>query len=156
MAVNRERLHQNLALNGCDNVVVVEEAAGARTGTARFASRADRHQTGWGGFAETGDVEVPIRTLDEILAEHGVTSVDFLKVDVEGGEPDVLEGATRLLDSPDFHGPVLIEINELRLGERGHSGAGVIATLTSRGFREVTIEAGLDPERGDRNLVFVR
>lgn len=37
-------------------------------------------------------VEVPVRRLDSILEEHGVETVDFLKVDVEGGEKQVLAG----------------------------------------------------------------
>ncbi len=38
------------------------------------------------------DVAVPIRTLDDILSEVGVRSIDFLKIDVEGLEPAVLRG----------------------------------------------------------------
>jgi FkbM family methyltransferase len=156
MPVNRQRLRENLALNGCENVTVVEEAAGARVGTERFASRSEKHQTSWGGFAAGGDVEVTTKPLDDILDDLAVRQVDFLKIDVEGGEPEVIEGAKRLLDSPTFNGPILVEINELRLGERGHSGDAVIASLTERGFQDVTREFGLDPTHGDRNLVFVR
>lgn len=39
-------------------------------------------------------VEVPARTLDSVLADAGVEGVDFLSVDVEGAEPDVLRGIT--------------------------------------------------------------
>ena len=156
MAVNRDRLHRNVELNGFTNIEVVAEAAGERVGTERFASRSARHQTSWGGFAESGDVEVHTRPLDAILAGLGVDGIAFLKIDVEGGEPDVLAGAKALLDTPRFTGPLLIEINELRLGERGHSGDAVIAMLTDKGFRDVTTELGLDPTHGDRNLVFVR
>ena len=35
---------------------------------------------------------VLMRTLDELLAEHGISSVDFLSIDVEGAEIDVLKG----------------------------------------------------------------
>jgi len=36
---------------------------------------------------------VAMRTLSAIVAEHGADDVDFLKIDVEGAEPDVLAGA---------------------------------------------------------------
>jgi len=35
---------------------------------------------------------VPVRTLDSMLTESGVTRVDFLSLDVEGAELDVLAG----------------------------------------------------------------
>jgi FkbM family methyltransferase len=38
-------------------------------------------------------VKAPIRTLATLCAEHRVAAVDFLKIDVEGAEADVLAGA---------------------------------------------------------------
>lgn len=47
-------------------------------------------------YAATGmefvEWEVPVRTLDEILAEVSIDHVDFLKIDAEGMEPEVLRG----------------------------------------------------------------
>jgi FkbM family methyltransferase len=37
-------------------------------------------------------VEVEVRTLDEVLAELGDPKIDFLSIDVEGGEMQVMEG----------------------------------------------------------------
>lgn len=36
--------------------------------------------------------QYPVRTLAEIFTEHAVETVDFLKIDVEGAEKDVLDG----------------------------------------------------------------
>jgi hypothetical protein len=36
---------------------------------------------------------LPMRRLQSLIAEHGITRVDFLKIDVEGAEADVLAGA---------------------------------------------------------------
>jgi FkbM family methyltransferase len=50
------------------------------------------------GLAVTGvvaeaEIKVPVRTLDDILAEAGAPSpIDFVSIDVEGHEPDVLAG----------------------------------------------------------------
>lgn len=38
------------------------------------------------------DYEVEVTTLKDIFKQHNVTSIDFLKIDVEGFEPEVLEG----------------------------------------------------------------
>jgi FkbM family methyltransferase len=35
---------------------------------------------------------VPVRTLSSVIREHGITNVDYLKIDVEGGEISVLDG----------------------------------------------------------------
>ncbi len=40
-------------------------------------------------------LEVELRTLDEVIPKN--TKIDFIKIDVEGGEYDVLKGAKRLL-----------------------------------------------------------
>ena len=46
----------------------------------------------------TGDViHVPVHRLDDTLAARGIDRVRFVKIDVEGLEPEVLLGASRLL-----------------------------------------------------------
>ncbi len=42
-------------------------------------------------------ISVPSARLDSVASMLNLSLVDLLKVDVEGGEPEVLEGATRLL-----------------------------------------------------------
>ncbi len=50
--------------------------------------------------SRTSDVvRVPVRRLDDVLAARGVHRVRFLKIDVEGLEPEVLLGARGLLAS---------------------------------------------------------
>ena len=38
------------------------------------------------------EVDVPLRSLESLFRELGITSVDVLKIDVEGAEPDVVRG----------------------------------------------------------------
>ncbi|MDE1170060.1 MAG: FkbM family methyltransferase [Verrucomicrobium sp.] len=42
-------------------------------------------------------VEVEIRTLDTVCAEEGIEHIDLLKIDTEGAELKVLQGAARLI-----------------------------------------------------------
>lgn len=58
-------------------------------------------------------IEVPAATLDTVLDEAGVEQVDFLSVDVEGAEPDVLRGLTLSRYKPRL---VLVDDTE-RFGE---------------------------------------
>jgi len=55
-------------------------------------------------------VRIEVRTLDEVVDEAGLERVDFVKVDVEGHEWALLQGAEKLLTN---HRPTwLVEINE--------------------------------------------
>jgi FkbM family methyltransferase len=45
---------------------------------------------GWEGQEWDASIEVPVMTLDRLVAEHGPPR--FVKIDVEGFEPDVLRG----------------------------------------------------------------
>ncbi len=42
-------------------------------------------------------IKVAVQTLDRFLAEQSIARVDFIKMDVEGGELGVLRGAARML-----------------------------------------------------------
>jgi FkbM family methyltransferase len=52
--------------------------------------RATRGATGWEGQEWDAQIEVPVATLDQLIAEHGLPH--FVKIDVEGCEVDVLRG----------------------------------------------------------------
>ena len=75
-----------------DNVVVLQRAVSDQAGEVRFSEEADLHLSSVGH----GDLAVPATTLDHYVEETGVEPT-FVKIDVEGHEPAVLRGATRLL-----------------------------------------------------------
>jgi FkbM family methyltransferase len=93
-------------LYGRDKAVVLEESAvGGRTGTIALKLNLDnptistaseafiaaaQHAPGWEGQHWTRTVQVPITTLDALIARHGMPQ--FLKIDVEGYEAEVLAG----------------------------------------------------------------
>jgi FkbM family methyltransferase len=62
----------------------------------------------------TGTIEVDLVTLDEVLEKAGNPKVDFLSIDVEGGELDVLRGFSLAKHEPAL---VLVEdhVESLRL-----------------------------------------
>jgi FkbM family methyltransferase len=62
------------------------------------------------GDFKVSEISVPGKTLDAIFAEQGIARVDFLTIDVEGHEWDVLQGFTISRWKPEI---VIIERNTL-------------------------------------------
>jgi FkbM family methyltransferase len=81
------RNHQSEELR--DRVFVHPFAASDRRQRLRF------NADGVGSAVDRfGSIEVETITLDEVLANEAVT---FIKMDIEGGEPDAIDGATQLI-----------------------------------------------------------
>jgi FkbM family methyltransferase len=99
-----ELLHQNVDMNWLgDRVSIVPQAAHAARGTIRFSVPSGMYGLGstyvHGGGPQTKFTEFRVETesLDAGLAEHRF--LDLVKIDVEGGEADVLDGMVDLLAS---------------------------------------------------------
>lgn len=71
-----------------------------------------------------GTMDVPVRTLDQILTDAALPHIDFMSIDVEGHELEVLDGFDL-----DRWRPRLILIEDLLLHLRLHR------ALTQRGYR---------------------
>jgi FkbM family methyltransferase len=78
-----------------DRVTVHDVAAGATNGTSRFT--VEPALRGNGRLSDDGTVEVNVRRLDSTLRSD--LPIHLLKIDVEGAEAAVLEGAAGLLAS---------------------------------------------------------
>lgn len=87
------------------NVEVVEAAAGEHPATLDLYS--NEAASGWASLHERGDSfargarfttrQVPVVTLDSVIAEKDIRIVDFLKLDIEGHELFALRGTRRAL-----------------------------------------------------------
>jgi FkbM family methyltransferase len=122
---NAERLRANTELSGLSGVLRVHDAAVTSREGRVTLFRSDAAHSGWGSLTEFKDIaadraEVEAVTLDSFLAREGITHVDFLKVDVEAGEFELLEGARSALTAGVFR-QVFIEFNGPRLAERGRT-----------------------------------
>ena len=93
------RLRGNLARNGVNNVTVIEAAVGATPGQITFHESA--HSTLSSASVIPRDLvrsfDVPVTTVDIAWTKAGKPQVAALKIDVEGGELKVLQGARELL-----------------------------------------------------------
>ncbi len=119
-------LKRNIEANGIkERVTFVEAALGAQTGVARFTVGQDTtNRVVKVGGADTREVKV--LRLDEILA--GLSPV-FIKIDVEGYEPEVIAGALNTL-----RGPSLLAIEIETVDEF------VRAELEAAGFQKAAYE----------------
>jgi FkbM family methyltransferase len=98
--------------------------------------------------------QVPVTTLDALLEERGWAPPFGLKIDTEGFEHRVIEGATKLLETTQF------VIAEASLSERFHDSCSsdeLIELLRSRGFdvRDV-LDAGASALGVHADLLFAR
>ncbi len=91
---NVDFLKQHIALNCLDNIEVIEAAVSDREGQAAFALGAS---TAMGHIGEIGEIEVDLVSLDALLDRGEIKPPDTIKIDVEGAEFEVLQGARNLL-----------------------------------------------------------
>jgi FkbM family methyltransferase len=97
---NHECLRKSIELNGYNNIRLFRVALAERNGTAtlHLGVKSGYHTLVAGELPhEQGAIAVETRTLDSILDELGIASLDMMKIDVEGAELQVLEGASRAL-----------------------------------------------------------
>jgi len=133
---SRERAHlqRNLGRNGLDNVQVVAAALGAEPGVVdlHLAHGVHAGHNTLGDFAHDDVIRasserVPLETLDALVARHGLTRVDMVKIDVEGGEAGVIAGARKVLT--EMRPVLLMELNDRALHAQGQSAEVLLRTL---------------------------
>ena len=121
---NFSRLVRHIQLNGADSVVPLNAAVGA-TGGSGVIYRRERADTGSASMLPSGNPEshgstVRMVSLDALCAEQRLESIRLVKIDVEGWELEVLQGATRLLSGSDA--PIVVmecsSLHPLHGGER--------------------------------------
>ena len=87
-------LREHLRLNEVRNVEVFEVAVSDHEGQEHF--ELGGHNT-LGRLSASGQLVVNCARLDEMSARYGFRAPDMMKIDVEGAELAVLQGASRLL-----------------------------------------------------------
>lgn len=108
---NAKNILEQITLNELKYCFVTEEALSSQDGTANFCFDVPGTSTAHLGFVKKGErtVSVKTNTLDNAIQRWGVPAL--IKMDIEGGEIDALNGASALLKqySPKFlielHGP---------------------------------------------------
>jgi FkbM family methyltransferase len=84
-------------------------------------------------------VVAPAISLDAFVSELSLSTVDFIKIDVDGYDYKVLQGARALIER--FRPQLLVELCEYALNRQGDSVRDIFALLTALGYR-ATLENG--------------
>lgn len=94
----------------------------------------------WQNGVIVSERTVVVRSLDEVAKDYGVSRIDFIKLDAEGAELDVLKGSIETLRKGDVLG-ILSEIRFHREINGSPPFAELDAFLRSRDFHLYDIEA---------------
>jgi len=118
---NLAPLQKNIANNQLDQQIQIYPLAlSNQVGTLSFNIGPD-NQTGWGGLSKENNantVEVEVTTLDEIMKHYDHQLISLLKIDVEGADTWVLEGAQQLLSNKKIR-HIVFEENLSRMSQLG-------------------------------------
>jgi FkbM family methyltransferase len=117
------RLMSNLR----SNATGINKAVGASRGFLDLYDHADSESSEHASLHEgvissihgsvASSVKVEVTTIDEFSQEHNIVHIDFLKIDAEGHELQVLKGAEKMIKNNSI-GIIQIEFNEMNVVSR--------------------------------------
>jgi FkbM family methyltransferase len=94
------KLEANIKLNGLTNVIAVNKGVWSSEGSMKFIGN-DKEGYSFMLSPNPSAVDLPVTSMDRALADLGVRRVDFIKIDAEGAEIEVVRGAESTLKNND-------------------------------------------------------
>ena len=131
---NRKRLLENIRLNNFSNVTVRPYGLSSQAMRAEmsFDSLVPGTASLDGKIAQGAEHEtIELRLLDQ---EQGLDAPDFIKIDVEGFELEVLKGAMRTLER---HPDLFLEMHGADPDDKRRRVEAIVAYLWERGYRDI-------------------
>jgi FkbM family methyltransferase len=130
-------IRRNLELNDAANVTLAQVAISAEAGVAEFSLAPDTN-SGSSGLTRATRYANPTQavrtlTLDACLREYSLTTVDVMKIDIEGYEYEAVLGAKEIFLTHKVR-RMLIEVHEKLLSARGRRAQDITDFLLSCGY----------------------
>lgn len=113
---------EHMALSDVDEILYFKSATNNNSGGISM-SKADA----------AGNRSVRARPLDDYVRESGIRRIDFMKLDVEGFETNILKGGREVCLR--FHPELYIEVDDSNLKRQGSSADELLRILDSYGYR---------------------
>jgi FkbM family methyltransferase len=144
---NRKRLMENLTLNGIKNVRVCKVGVGSVYETRKMVvtplmpgGATVREKTPEGSRGTVAE-DVAIVTLDQEISLASLPAPDFIKIDTEGWEIEVLRGARNTLQL--VKPRLFLEMHGETIREKKDNVAGIVAFLWEINYRRILhVETG--------------
>lgn len=146
----RRALRLHLALNRCRNVTTQGIALGDKNAKSDFYI-VEAWAAGCNSLnppdvlAATALRRVRVVRLDDWLSSRGISRVDFIKLDVEGGELAALKGAAQLLERKP-RPVILAEVQDVRTAPWCYRAREIIEYLNDKGYKWFRLAGNGVPE----------
>jgi FkbM family methyltransferase len=148
---NYWQLRVTLALNQCENVRTVKSAIGDKTGEAEI-NLFNEEFSSWSSLGKpemtspdgsilrpTKQQAVECQTIDDYCRQLRIRRINFLKIDVEGFELSVLQGAQEMLKRQHID-YICFEISANPLKAAGVSSKQILEFLEDHGYKTYSIQ----------------
>jgi len=139
---NVQMTNDQIVLRQTKNITLSQLALGREPGVLQL------HVKTFHGHHSLGDtkgsptvekIDVEVDTVDRYCQNNGIERIDFLKIDVEGFEDDVLKGATGMLAEKKI-GLTLFELRRNLLTSIGKHAKDIFAPLVENGYTIFTLD----------------
>ena len=135
-----KKLRKNIKINGFGNVKIEGLALGSESGFAALhislngdEAMSSLREPYMDASSKREAIQVPVLTLDEYVLKNKIQSVDFIKVDVEGGELGVLQRAINIIKN--YRPIFMCEVQDIRTQQWGYSSKEICRFLESYSYK---------------------
>ncbi len=129
-----EELTSNIKLNFCQNITVFNCALGNQNESVLF--NVSEFEGGSGASSENlkfgKKIKVSKHKLDDLMNDQNLDNIDFLKIDIEGGELNMLKGAEKLIEK--YKPKILLEIVDIHCDRFEYLPEDVYNFLFNKGY----------------------
>jgi len=128
-----QHLCKNISFNRLTNIHVHPVALSSESGVAEMTKNLGAS----GYLVMDGDetvskVHVDVDTLDNFIVSNDISTIDLIKVDIEGGELNFLRGGEKTLEK--IRPTILMEMNDTLLRRSGGSTDDVVSLLSAHRY----------------------